>query len=67
MLLHAQCVQSRAAFPTSWILGLRGEERAASSGRLWDMVGAENILFFLSNFIFRPNPDGTTSELLPLA
>lgn len=48
MLLHAQCVQSRAAFPTSWILGLRGEERAASSGRLWDMVGAENILFFLS-------------------
>lgn len=75
MLLHAQCVQSRAVFPNSWTWGLRGEEISASSRRLWDVVGAENILmyiyiyvfFLLSNFIFRPNPDGARSELLPLA
>lgn len=68
MLLHAQCVQSRAAFPNSWTLGLMGEEISASSRRLWDVVGAESILIYIYIFLFfRPNLDGARSELLPLA
>lgn len=47
MLLHAQRVQSRAAFPPPWTLGLSGKEIAASSSRLWDVLGNENIFIYI--------------------